>query len=132
MDAGRGGWHRAVEGKPERATAERPQVRKSRPRVKRGSITPRVDPLMVEMPQEYIDWIAKVAIYEARTQMSVKRSMMYLGRRVYEQLSADISPYCPAHIDVTNDEIAATVASIKRRARERKAFGLENVSAQAS
>jgi hypothetical protein len=76
--------------------------------------------LQVDIPDEMHDWLEDVACYEERTKSTVARSMLWLGRRVYKHLTIGtdaISPYAPACIDISDNEIEEVAQEVIRDAK---------------
>lgn len=74
--------------------------------------------MMVKVPADVDETIKAIATYEERSRATVVRSLVLLGLRVYRQLSDNISPYGPAHQDVTQEEIVTAAAVIENESAQ--------------
>jgi hypothetical protein len=87
--------------------------------------------LMVKVPGDTNETIAAIAKYEERAKATVVRSLILLGLRVYRQLSDNISPYAPAHQDVTDDEIKQAATDVQDDSAQARAAYAEARAARA-
>ena len=71
------------------------------------------DMVFVRMKAGQAELTRAIAKYEERSHTVVLRSLIALGLRVYRHLSDQISPYAPADVDVSDDEIAAVAKEIR-------------------
>lgn len=92
--------------------------RKSRKSPLAMSTNPQLRMLQVDVPVEFVDWLEDVACYEERSKSTVARSILWLGRRVYTYLApGEVSPFAPACIDVSDNEIEAVAELVKSESK---------------
>jgi hypothetical protein len=91
-----------------------------------NATNPQLRTLQVDVAEEFVDWLDDVACYEERSKSTVARSILWLGRRVYQQLTSEISPYAPACIDITDAEVVETAEAIKQDAKAGRAWRISH------
>jgi hypothetical protein len=77
---------------------------------------------LLRVPGDTADVIRAIAKYEERHLSTVVRSLVLLGLRVYRALDEGISPFGPAHVNVTDEEVQEAASAIRVAAKERHAW----------